>query len=80
MSAAISGGMPGPSSITSTCKRHRATRPVRAAQAQRHVVEGVQPDGAAALRLGRLGGVLDQVQEHLQQLVRIGQVAGSEGS
>ena len=40
--------------------------------AQRQIVKAVQPDRAAATAPCGLGGVLDQVQEHLHQLVGIG--------
>ena len=72
MSAAISGGMPGPSSMISIVQGQRGRGAVLAAHAQRQVVEGVQADRAAAGPRARFGGVLDQVQEHLHQLVRVG--------
>ena len=39
----------------------------------------MQPDRAAAVAPRRLGGVLDQVQEHLHQLIRVGKGRGQRG-
>jgi hypothetical protein len=77
-SPAMSGGRPGPSSMISMFRGSAAARchpcGARAATGRRRCAAGWCRPWAR-----RLGGVLDQVQEHLHQLVGVGRSAAARG-